>query len=138
MAQARMLIRDGALWNAFILAARGSTLLELFDQRAPEVVQALRSCRPLAAVYERLPVIDFSRHILAGARLPGLRVHKVPECGWNDLGTPERVGNTLARLPPAIADNAEPDIDSAAINLAINYQRAATANWPVARAAINH
>jgi len=138
VAQARTLIRDGALWNAFIVAARGSKLLELFDQRAPEVVKALRSCRPLAAVYEHLPVIDFSRHILATAQLPELRVHKVPECGWNDLGTPERVGVTLARLPLPTDDNAGPDIEKAAINLAINYQRAATAKWPVARAGINN
>jgi hypothetical protein len=40
--------------------------------------------------------LDFSRDILEGNE-PNLRVIKVPPCGWSDLGTPVRVGETLRR-----------------------------------------
>jgi mannose-1-phosphate guanylyltransferase len=137
VARARALIAAGALWNAFILAARGSTLLELFERRLPDVVLALRSSSDLADTYEQLPVVDFSRHVLSGTALRRLRVLAVPECGWNDLGTPERVGETLARLPPALTAERETARDDCSISLASGYERAATAGWPAARAAIN-
>jgi alkanesulfonate monooxygenase SsuD/methylene tetrahydromethanopterin reductase-like flavin-dependent oxidoreductase (luciferase family) len=41
-------------------------------------------------------MLDFSRDILQGQEST-LRVLKVADCGWSDLGTPERVAEALAR-----------------------------------------
>lgn len=105
-ALAARLLQQGALWNSFILVASVQSLLDLYVARFPEVVQAMigaltvgRAYRQaeLQHLYQRLPEIDFSRHLMAGAE-PALRVLHVPNCGWSDLGTPKRVGETLARL----------------------------------------
>jgi len=53
----------------------------------------------LHRLYSELPDIDFCRHVLAGTE-EQLRVLSVPQCGWSDLGTPERVGEALARSTP--------------------------------------
>jgi len=103
--EARELIRQGALWNAFIIAADAGALLRLFEQRCPDVVEKMRRLiqlepkgeRPLtslAELYDDLPDLDFSRGILQGQE-QYLRVLAVPECGWSDLGTPDRVAAAL-------------------------------------------
>ncbi|WP_457832902.1 hypothetical protein, partial [Staphylococcus aureus] len=60
----------------------------------------------LLRVYRGLPVIDFSRHIAAGQEQQ-LAVMAVPGCGWNDLGTPHRLAQTLARQPKRSTDCAQ-------------------------------
>ena len=107
--EARDLIEGGAMWNAFIVMASAQALLELFRHRVPEVVARMHAAlqsnprstageKALAALYDRLPVIDFSRDVLQGQE-PFLRVLPVPRCGWSDLGTPERVMDVLRRAP---------------------------------------
>jgi mannose-1-phosphate guanylyltransferase len=104
---ARALIARGAVWNSFIFAATGRTLLRTFEERCPDLVgemrhivdsparSAVRAAR-LAGLYEDLPELDFSRDVLQ--RSPSLtRVLTVPACGWSDLGTPRRVGETVSR-----------------------------------------
>ncbi len=111
VAQARQLVRGGALWNAFIVAASGQALLTLFRERIPDIVEAMRIAvqrgfqsaddgRAVAELYGRLPAVDFSRDILPGQEAK-LRVLPVPHCGWSDLGTPRRVAETLQRAPRA-------------------------------------
>lgn len=108
--QARELLALGALWNTFILAARGATLLNLFARRYPGILDEMRTVvggtldETLAGVlledlYDTLPTLDFSRDILQGAE-DILEVLSVPACGWSDLGTPKRVHEVLRRLPP--------------------------------------
>lgn len=108
-ATARKLIDRGALWNSFIIAARASALLGLFVSREPAIVAGVRSAiqddghatdggRAIARLYERLPSIDFSSHVLQCTDV-GLRCVKVDRCGWNDLGTPTRLAATLRGLP---------------------------------------
>jgi mannose-1-phosphate guanylyltransferase len=110
---AQELIARGALWNSFIFAARATTLLALMRRRVPEVVAAMTSAfipgepralreHGLEELYQRLPVIDFSRTIIQGAEL-ALLVSTAPACGWTDLGTPQRVARILQRLPQAPA-----------------------------------
>jgi mannose-1-phosphate guanylyltransferase len=110
---ARELQRRGGLWNSFIMAARAQALLDLYATSFPEVVMAMVgamradaegwSSGGLRDLYDDLPDIDFSRHVIAGAEAR-LRLLPVPACGWSDLGTPERVARTLTRLaPPARA-----------------------------------
>ena len=104
--RALQLIEHGALWSAFIIAARCSTLLGLYERRFPHIVRAMCQARGdtadpsarVAELYEELPTLDFSRDVLELADLRQLRVLAVRGCGWSDLGTPERVGQTLARI----------------------------------------
>jgi mannose-1-phosphate guanylyltransferase len=106
-ALAHALIARGGVWNSFIFATHGRTLLRAFEQHCPDlaaelwdIVSApLTSSADLADLYERAPTLDFSRDILQ--RSPELlRVLTVPPCGWSDLGTPRRVSEALTRFPP--------------------------------------
>jgi mannose-1-phosphate guanylyltransferase len=106
------LMRSGGLWNTFIIAASARSLLNLFLPRfAPTVMEmqvivggTLQNQSPVAGwpsivdMYTRLPELDFSRDLLEGNE-SSLCVLPVPSCGWSDLGTPHRVGETLRRLP---------------------------------------
>ncbi|MGH8259357.1 MAG: sugar phosphate nucleotidyltransferase, partial [Steroidobacteraceae bacterium] len=109
---ARRLLEQGALWNTFIFAADGAALLKLFERRCPLIVAAMReamrvaggagnSDEPLAALYDTLPELDFSRSILQGQE-QHLRVLPVADCGWSDLGTPERVAEALGERPQPV------------------------------------
>lgn len=103
---AQALSTRGALWNAFIVAAEGRALLKLFERRCPEVVSGMQTIMKQAPMgtdraqafekfYENLEELDFCRHVLQGQE-HYLSVLTVSECGWSDLGTPERVANVLS------------------------------------------
>ncbi len=103
-ANASRLLALGALWNSFIFAADGPSLLGLFRERMGRSLDDIATAlaRPdrqvgLSAVYEQLPDVDFSRSIVQGAE-GSLRVIAAPACGWSDLGTPKRVAETLRKL----------------------------------------
>ena len=97
--RARMLLDQGALWNAFIVAASARTLLSLFDARYAAAISAMRGYEgaTVESVYRNLTNLDFSRDVLEGKESM-LKVLAVPQCGWSDLGTPKRIGLTLQRL----------------------------------------
>jgi len=97
------LLASGGLWNSFVFAARGETLLGLYARRLPGLVAAFeQSCHPggsegpmtMEELYADLNVQDFSHDVLEGSE-SSLRVLRVPRCGWTDLGTPERVEECL-------------------------------------------
>jgi mannose-1-phosphate guanylyltransferase len=105
---AEKLMRQGGMWNRFILASTGETLLDLFHRKLPDVATRLWEAlaldfatqprsRTLSAAYEELGVHDFCRDVLEGCE-DRLSVVAVPACGWSDLGTPERVAQCVARL----------------------------------------
>lgn len=107
--QARELLARGALWNAFIVAGTVRALLSLYDAKQANTVRLMRDAvardrregfcgAAIAALYQTLPVVDFSRAVLEGQEAR-LSVLPVPHCGWTDLGTPQRVAETLQRLP---------------------------------------
>lgn len=113
---AKALIERGGLWNSFIFAARGQTLLRAFEARCSDVVASLRQVitsgddeatrrAHLAAVYERVPCLDFSRDVLETS-LRYLTVVAVPPCGWSDLGTPRRVAETFTRYASSLRSRA--------------------------------
>lgn len=107
--EARRLMREGALWNSFILVCRVQSLIELLSRVCPEAVQVLRAVEShdqaaLLRTYRDLPMLDFSRHVATGQE-HRLAVMAVPGCGWNDLGTPHRLAQTLARQPRRNAGN---------------------------------
>ena len=106
---ARSLISRGAVWNSFIFAADGNTLLSVYRHLMPEIVDAMETARArdaargsrqdaMAELYERLPSVDFSSRIAQHTE-NRLTLLNVPSCGWSDLGTPKRVAETLKRSP---------------------------------------
>jgi mannose-1-phosphate guanylyltransferase len=130
-ALARDLIARGAVWNSFIFWARATALLALMRRRLPEIVEEMTNALAcdsrrdevtpaLEELYDRLPVVDFSRAVMQGAE-SALRVSTAAACGWTDLGTPRRVAQTLQRFqlasdihPPESALAAPTVIDLAA------------------------
>ena len=106
LAQALDLLSAGAVWNSFLLVARARTLWALYEKRLPELLErmqlALATGDPARdarvwRMYAELPAHDFSRDVLSGAE-DALRLLRVPECGWTDLGTPERVAACVERV----------------------------------------
>ena len=100
--EALSLLEQGALWNSFLMAARGAALAYLAEERVPGLTLALQAARRVGGdaierLYTLLPTRDFSVDVLQGSE-DSLRVLAVPECGWTDLGTPERVVECLGDL----------------------------------------
>jgi mannose-1-phosphate guanylyltransferase len=109
VAEANELIARGALWNVFIVAARATALLELFERYDAGLLRRMRfavrrahvsadSSTSLADLYLRERSVDFSRDIVQryGAVF---RVLRVPACAWTDLGTVQSVTKTLLAEP---------------------------------------
>jgi mannose-1-phosphate guanylyltransferase len=130
---AAQIVRAGGLWNTFIIAASARALLNLFLPRfAPTVMEmqvivgnALQHSTAsgwpaIVDMYTRLPDLDFSRDLLEGNEA-ALRVLAVPPCGWSDLGTPHRVGETLRKLPGERRVTASRTELSGYINLAARH-----------------
>jgi mannose-1-phosphate guanylyltransferase len=106
--KARTLIREGALWNTFIIAGSLRALLALFEEHFGSTVTAMRHALDLAQnqsggsvalelFYADLEPHDFSRDVLERHEQM-LQVLRVPNCGWTDLGTPKRVEETIRNL----------------------------------------
>jgi mannose-1-phosphate guanylyltransferase len=125
---ARRLVDTGGLWNSFIFVADGVALLGLFEEHKPDAVAAMRTAlrsgdAALAALYASLTDFDFSRDILQRSE-DRLRVWPVARCGWDDLGTPRRLGKVLRRLPAPRARTAAPRrIPEAEVSLARAHAR---------------
>jgi mannose-1-phosphate guanylyltransferase len=106
---ARRVERDHVLWNSFILAGSCESLLDLVERRFPEIVSSLRGALArrdglrvwcddaLSGLFQELPVIDFSSDVLAHSAVH-LRALPLEECGIADLGTPERILETLREM----------------------------------------
>ena len=101
--QAEALLKDGSLWNTFVMVGRVSAFLEMGRATVPALLQVLNSWRVTMpngesripdAVYNRIASTDFSRQVLSAAtdRLLALRLTDVE---WSDLGDPYRVLVTL-------------------------------------------
>jgi hypothetical protein len=82
--------------------------LSLFASRHPHIAATMVSAigrdggrtddtNTMSEIYRELQVTDFLQHLLPGAEAL-LRVLRVSHCGWNDLGTPERLVKTLRSL----------------------------------------
>ena len=131
-AEASELIQKGALWNAFVIAADAHALLGLFERRCPDIVARMRRlvyldthdrspASALAEIYDELPDLDFSRAIVPGQE-QYLRVLAVPECGWSDLGTPQRVAEALRRLGITSGPDRSTEKSRAAVVLAAHHE----------------
>jgi mannose-1-phosphate guanylyltransferase len=132
---ASTIVAEGALWNTFIVAATVQSLIELFMRRFAPIVLEMQvivsravSSDAIGAsywpaivdLYERLPSIDFSSDLLQ-VHEHSLRVLRVPDCGWSDLGTPGRVAETLRRLPPEYPTHRATPVSTPFVNLAAQH-----------------
>jgi len=103
--QVRELIREGALINSLILAARAHVLLALIARVFPDTLRAFQrfarepeGAPAVRRLYEALPSMDLSRDVLERSTA-FLSVVRVPPCGWSDLGTLERLQRFLDHAP---------------------------------------
>jgi mannose-1-phosphate guanylyltransferase len=95
---ARTLMDRGAVLNTFILVAAGRSLLHLYTRCLPGLLGEILTWRDKARVpereleqlYQSLPNHDFSRDVLSPS-CSELSVLPVANCGWSDLGTPDRL-----------------------------------------------
>jgi mannose-1-phosphate guanylyltransferase len=140
LTMARQLLEGKALWNSFIFAATGAALLSLLrthmgtevDDMATALARDARAIQPsaLTELYERLPTVDFSRDLMQ-KNAHVLRVIAAPACGWNDLGTPRRVAESLRRLGNPAYDGSDSSsvrhLPRGLISLAAQHARLAIA-----------
>jgi mannose-1-phosphate guanylyltransferase len=99
LTQAQALLRRGCLWNTFVTIGHASAFLDLLCSRVPDVVLSINKALAegeLDTVYRLMPVVDFSRQVLA-PQPHRLLVVLDTASGWADLGNPSRVMEVLAR-----------------------------------------
>ena len=103
---ARELVALGALWNLFMVVSSVSALVELFMEEHASAVHGMREALKQRATgqrdavdsfYRGIEPIDFSADILE-VQASRLHVVRVPQCGWTDLGTPQRVEATIRSI----------------------------------------
>jgi mannose-1-phosphate guanylyltransferase len=99
-AEAERLLAQGALWNTFVFAARARTLWNLARQTIPDIGHAFEAVRLMLAsddaqpfiehIYQNMRSVNFSSEVLSPTA-SRLRVLAVPEVGWSDWGSVERI-----------------------------------------------
>ena len=104
---ATSLMERGCLWNSFVMVGCVDALLKMTRAAMPEMYAAFAAITPtfetagehkaIAALYSDLEDSNFSHQVLA-ARPEDLMVMRVGDVGWSDLGEPNRVLSTLARI----------------------------------------
>jgi mannose-1-phosphate guanylyltransferase len=122
---AAALHEQGGLLNSMILIAGGARLRVLFERETPLLWHSLRPTTDddvenalaganLGDVYRSVPTLDFSRDLLE--RLAGqLWVYPVPECGWLDIGTPDRLAGHLTSRNRRPRGRRRPNVESRAV-----------------------
>jgi mannose-1-phosphate guanylyltransferase len=104
---ASSLMERGCLWNSFVMVGRVDALLKMTRAALPELYAPFAATTPsfettnepgtLAALYSQIEDANFSHQVLA-VRSDDLMVMRVGDVGWSDLGEPNRVLSTLARI----------------------------------------
>ena len=100
---AKSLMKRGCLWNSFVMVGRVDALLKMTRAALPELYTSFAAVTPefesgaLAELYSRIDDSNFSHQVLA-VRPEDLMVMRVGDVGWSDLGEPNRVLSTLARI----------------------------------------
>ena len=104
---ATSLMEQGCLWNSFVMVGRVDALLRMTRTAMPKLYAAFNAITAtfrtaaehlaLAELYSQIEDSNFSHQVLE-ARPEDLMVMRVGDVGWSDLGEPNRVLSTLARL----------------------------------------
>ncbi|MEW6270892.1 MAG: sugar phosphate nucleotidyltransferase, partial [Thermodesulfobacteriota bacterium] len=109
---ARAIVREGALWNSFVMVFHASRMLELLARVRPEEHDAMRAVACDAAALERLyesaEPWNFSTGFLSRVA-PELLVLQADGLGWSDWGTRRSIERTLAAMnvaPPWLVERA--------------------------------
>ncbi len=99
-ADAERLMAQGALWNTFVFAVRARALWEMARHTIPEVCYAFEGVKLMLSsahaqlyiehVYENMRTVNFSSEVLSPLA-SRLRVLAVPDVGWSDWGSIERI-----------------------------------------------
>lgn len=105
--QATQLLKRGCLWNSAVTVGRLSTILGMIMVTARELYAAFAplrakfphspSLRNIAVVYNDLPQMGFSEHVLGGAAV-NLATLPVAGVRWANLAEPARVRQTWNQL----------------------------------------
>lgn len=113
-ALAAALLREGGLWNSFVMAFRVDRVLRLLEQRLPDACRRLavasRGRDALERFYDDAEAWNFSNDFLATVPRE-LVVVRAEHTGWSDWGTPNAIERTflaLNRVPPWQAMPARP------------------------------
>jgi mannose-1-phosphate guanylyltransferase len=112
LADAQRLLREGCLWNSFVIVADPAVLEQRIRGALPSLAADFEPLRARVGtaweddaarfVYRRLAPSDFSRGVLQ-QRPEGLAVLPVSGLAWNDLGEPTRVLATQRGLMGSLA-----------------------------------
>jgi mannose-1-phosphate guanylyltransferase len=104
---AEALFARGCLWNTFVMVGRSSAFLSALRVAVPELLNAFEAAphcagtgfveARLRTLYESIPPGDFSRQVLS-ACTHMLEVLQMEDAGWNDLGTPARVMESIGKM----------------------------------------
>ena len=96
------LLRQGCLWNTFVMLGRARTFLSLIESAVPALYRAFEPMLSMPAsragweeIYDQIPAADFSKLVLANAPSQ-MAVLDLGDLGWSDLGDPQRVIATLS------------------------------------------
>lgn len=114
---ARQLLRQGCLWNTFVMIGSARAFLDMIREAAPVLFQAFSAAladtyleleeQSMRRVYDDIVPADFSGSVLAQST-DRLLVADCGEVGWSDLGEPHRfisaLTNAGAENPWAVAD----------------------------------
>jgi mannose-1-phosphate guanylyltransferase len=103
----RALLSRGALWNTFVCVAWAPTIWDMVRCVAPDVDAAFADIRHavgtraetevVARVYASLRCLNFSSGVCE-TLVSRLRVLPVPDVGWSDWGSVQRICDSLARM----------------------------------------
>ena len=103
---ARELMRQGCLWNSFVMVGRAKAFLELTSRALPQLHDSLsgiasklgtsEEADALHNVYSSIQSANFSSEVLAVAP-EHLLVSRVAEVDWCDLGEPSRALSAIKR-----------------------------------------
>ena len=104
-AEADLLLRQGSLWNTFVLVGQTRAFRTLLDSALPGLHEELMAILALAEPHRTAALVrlyaspiasDFSRDVLS--RYPDrLGVIELASSGWTDLGQPARALRVMAR-----------------------------------------
>jgi mannose-1-phosphate guanylyltransferase len=99
-ADAERLMTQGALWNTFVFAVRARALWDMARHTIPEVCNAFEAVKLMLPsahaqlyiehAYENMRTVNFSSGVLS-PMASRLRVLAVPDVGWSDWGSVERI-----------------------------------------------
>ncbi len=104
---ARKLMRQGCLWNSFVMVGHVEAFIAMFKRNLPKMTRMFEAAASsfgtaseygaIRSLYEWIPETNFSSAVLERSA-DELLVMRVGNVGWSDLGEPQRVVGTLTNL----------------------------------------